>query len=364
MKVRMQTGNLTGRAGAASAAKGVQLSLNGAAREVASLYRGVLSAATGAGVIIGAYFAFYSTTKRFLRQRTSLGEGQMAFVSGGVAAVGSGVVKVPIAVCIRSVQAGVYPNVVAAARSITGAAGFSGLFTGFLPTIMEDVPDMAVKFAVYETLRCVHARVSDGRQPSTLEDLLMGGSAGAAAAAATTPLDVVKTRMMCSASTRPTFAAAVRGVAAEGQGARAFFRGVGPRALSNGLNSAVFFCFFEAIRRVLLQRQAEAAAAAAAAAGGAAAGAGKQLRGASRRRGAEPVVQQQQQQQQQQLAQLQADLAEQGGARRQRLARSKQQQQQQRSQVGWGAGGSGVAGGGAAACLSLALPVGRSVRWW
>jgi hypothetical protein len=32
----------------------------------------------------------------------------------------------------------------------------------------------------------------------------MGGSAGAAAAAATTPVDVVKTRMMCSASHRPT----------------------------------------------------------------------------------------------------------------------------------------------------------------
>ena len=25
-------------------------------------------------------------------------------------------------------------------------------------------------------------------------------------------------------------------------------RGVGPRALSNGINSAVFFCFFEALR--------------------------------------------------------------------------------------------------------------------
>jgi solute carrier family 25 S-adenosylmethionine transporter 26 len=31
-------------------------------------------------------------------------------------------------------------------------------------------------------------------------------------------------------------------------GAKAFFTGVGPRALSNGLNSAVFFCFFEIIR--------------------------------------------------------------------------------------------------------------------
>lgn len=78
----------------------------------------------------------------------------------------------------------------------------------------------------------------------------MGGSAGAAAAAATTPLDVIKTRMMCSASTRPTLRGAVAAVMAEGQGARAFFRGVVPRAVSNGLNSAVFFCFFEAIRRV------------------------------------------------------------------------------------------------------------------
>jgi hypothetical protein len=184
---------------------------------------------------------------------------------------------------------------------------------GFLPTLLEDAPDMAVKFAVYESLRAMHTRmqgrdVSGTRgaaapggapappacmhahghctqarppapasvppqqhtlwprrptspaprpplplppplQPSILEDLLMGGSAGAAAAAATTPLDVVKTRMMCSASSRPTFTGAIKAIMAEGGGMRDFFRGVGPRALSNGLNSAIFFCFFEAIRR-------------------------------------------------------------------------------------------------------------------
>ena len=125
-----------------------------------------------------------------------------------------------------------------------------GLFTGFLPTLLEDVPDMAVKFAAYETMRMTHSSVTNGRQPSTLEDLVMGGAAGAAAAAATTPLDVVKTRMMCLASSRPTLIGAAKGVLAEGGGFQAFFRGVGPRALSNGINSAVFFCFFEAIRRV------------------------------------------------------------------------------------------------------------------
>jgi solute carrier family 25 S-adenosylmethionine transporter 26 len=33
-------------------------------------------------------------------------------------------------------------------------------------------------------------------------------------------------------------------------------RGVGPRALSNGINSAVFFCFFEALRSTFKQRKA------------------------------------------------------------------------------------------------------------
>lgn len=38
-------------------------------------------------------------------------QGTVAFISGGMAAVGSSVVKVPIAVCIRSVQAGNYKYV-------------------------------------------------------------------------------------------------------------------------------------------------------------------------------------------------------------------------------------------------------------
>ena len=35
---------------------------------------------------------------------------------------------------------------------------------GFMPTVLEDVPDMAVKFAVYESLRSLHQRVFKGRK--------------------------------------------------------------------------------------------------------------------------------------------------------------------------------------------------------
>lgn len=39
---------------------------------------------------------------------------------------------------------------------------------GLMPTLLEDVPDMAVKFAVYESLRTMHRRVFRGRQVSSI----------------------------------------------------------------------------------------------------------------------------------------------------------------------------------------------------
>lgn len=57
-----------------------------------------------------------------------------------------------------------YPNVVVAAKAITAAAGPRGLFTGYLPTLLEDIPDMAFKFAAYESLRAARLRLMRGRK--------------------------------------------------------------------------------------------------------------------------------------------------------------------------------------------------------
>ena len=260
LKVRMQApGRGIGPSGSpACAGSGSKYGL-GAGGKVASLYKGVGGAAGGAGLAIGTYFAFYGATMRLLEEHCpDMGPAARAFVAGASGAVGSSFVKVPAAVCIRSVQANVYPHVLAAAACITKAAGLRGLYTGYLPTVLEDVPDMAFKFAAYESFRAAHARLTgkERGKANKLEDLAMGGAAGALAAAATTPLDVLKTRMMCAAAARPTLGGAVRSVLADGKGLGPFFAGVGPRALSNGLNSAVFFMFFEAIRGHLISMEA------------------------------------------------------------------------------------------------------------
>jgi solute carrier family 25 S-adenosylmethionine transporter 26 len=98
-------------------------------------------------------------------------------------------------------------------------------------------------------------------ESSTGADIVMGLIAGSVAAAATTPLDVVKTRMMCNASSRPSFGGAIMGVwkdSPPGVGrVRTFFTGVRPRAVSNGINSAIFFCFYEALRSGLVKAETE-----------------------------------------------------------------------------------------------------------
>lgn len=66
-----------------------------------STHRGVIGAASGAGIAIGAYFAFYGAASNVLANKTTLKTGQVAFFAGAIAAAGGSVVKVPLAVCIR-----------------------------------------------------------------------------------------------------------------------------------------------------------------------------------------------------------------------------------------------------------------------
>ena len=104
LKVRLQTRHGTAQSlqglskigqlvpppsGTASAAM-LQMDFRALGANVSSLYRGVFGAASGAGIAIGAYFAFYGVACNTISTRMpDLSSGRVAFAAGGVAALGS-----------------------------------------------------------------------------------------------------------------------------------------------------------------------------------------------------------------------------------------------------------------------------------
>ena len=69
-------------------------------------------------------------------------------------AVASSIVRVPSDTLRHKVQAYVSPNVIKAAKDIARSPrGIKGLYAGYWPTLIRDVPEIALQFYLYEQMR-------------------------------------------------------------------------------------------------------------------------------------------------------------------------------------------------------------------
>ena len=64
------------------------------------------------------------------------------------------------------------------ARSIVAKEGIGGLYHGLLPTLLRDVPDIAIQFTLYERLRRMLERRRSVSKLRTWEHLILGGFSG------------------------------------------------------------------------------------------------------------------------------------------------------------------------------------------
>ncbi len=75
-----------------------------------------------------------------------------------------------------------------------------GLYRGYGITIMREIPFAMIQFPIYEALKKYWTEtIRDGIPVNPVQAAACGSFGGAIAAAATTPLDVIKTRLMLGA---------------------------------------------------------------------------------------------------------------------------------------------------------------------
>lgn len=229
------------------------------------IYRGIGSAVVGSAPGAALFFVTYDSVKRALApvpttRRNAEGKEyktlevpgawthMLAASAGEVAACA---VRVPTEVVKQRAQAKQFPSSAAALMGILGQRrniGMLGvwreLYRGWSITIMREVPFTVIQFPLWEGMKSWSlARSGSGlgsgrNQVSAGESAVFGSLAGAVAAGFTTPLDVLKTRLMLAREKIPA-TQMVRKILRE-SGPGAFFSGIGPRVMWISIGGAVF----------------------------------------------------------------------------------------------------------------------------
>lgn len=112
------------------------------------------------------------------------------------------------------------------------------LYRGWSITVIREVPFTVIQFPLWEGLKKWRRRTTGKEGIGAIESGVFGSISGAVAAGVTTPLDVLKTRLMLArerVGTGPMLARILRE-----SGPSAFFAGLGPRTLWISAGGAIF----------------------------------------------------------------------------------------------------------------------------
>jgi solute carrier family 25 (mitochondrial S-adenosylmethionine transporter), member 26 len=218
-----------------------------------ALYAGVWGNLAGVAPASAIFMAVYEPVKQAVIAAVPPEQNFLGPLAAGVAAgVASSVVRVPTEVIKTRMQTGEFKNALTALRTVAAREGARGLFAGYGSFLLRDLPFDAIEFVAYEQLKRSYKTsvLNDSRELNPGEHSVFGAAAGAITGFVTTPLDVLKTRLMiqgASGQYRNVVDCASQIVKQEGAGA--LLRGWQPRVIWIGVGGSIFFTVLEASKK-------------------------------------------------------------------------------------------------------------------
>ncbi|KAF7991367.1 hypothetical protein HCN44_002929 [Aphidius gifuensis] len=208
-----------------------------------SLYRGLLPAIAGSAPSASSFFMTYEGFKEIVQPKVS--PQYHTFVHMGAtccAELISCLVKVPVEVLKQRRQA-------LLANSNPMELGIRTLYRGYGSTFLREVPYGLIQMPLWEYLK-LHWKIQQGRDYCTpFEGAICGALSVTISAAVTTPLDVIKTRIMLAHASRKKvhILATMKEVYRE-KGIKGLFAGCSVRSVGLTVSGFVFFGVYEQSR--------------------------------------------------------------------------------------------------------------------
>lgn len=225
------------------------------------IYKGLAPAAAGSAPTAAIFFFTYESMKILLNPSQTTASPLVHMTAASIAEVVACLVRVPVEIAKQRRQSALQIYNKSAFGILSDAyraEGIRGIYRGFGSTIFREIPFSFIQFPLWEYFKEQWEPVT-GRPLAPQYVALCGAIAGGIAAGLTTPLDVIKTRVMLAEQKvgggAITIGSVVTQVYTE-QGWRGLFSGFAPRVLWITLGGAVFFGFYDLTTRSILVKDA------------------------------------------------------------------------------------------------------------
>lgn len=229
---------------------------------VRSIYAGLPSTLLGSMPSAASFFVVYDGIKRTLihKDMSAAHQAYVHMLASSLGEIAACAIRVPTEVVKQRAQAGLFggstllalKDIMALRKSLGFRAMMMELYRGGGITILREIPFTIIQFSLWEYTKTAWSKRQTelyGREKgvsTTAESAIFGSFSGAIAAGLTTPLDVLKTRIMIARRATEDSTAARQGVLGVAKqihrqdGLRGFFRGFVPRVGWISTGGAIF----------------------------------------------------------------------------------------------------------------------------
>jgi len=220
------------------------------------IYNGLSAAAAGSAPGGALFFMSYEFFKS--RGETIIGSNSsyapvVHMFSAAMGEVVSCLIRVPTENVKQKMQTGQFNTFKDTVVNISQSQGLRGFYTGYITTACREIPFSFIQFPMYEAFKSSWSDWQGGDPLTPIQSACCGSIAGGIAGGLTTPLDVVKTRLMTSKTLSTNGMIETMVKIYNEEGAAKLFSGVTPRVTFICLGGFVFFGAYETGKKMMSQ---------------------------------------------------------------------------------------------------------------
>ncbi|XP_068662373.1 protein MITOFERRINLIKE 1, chloroplastic [Aristolochia californica] len=227
-------------------------------RGILGFYSGVSAVIVGSTASSAVYFGTCEFGKSILSKVPNYPFLLIPPTAGAMGNIISSAIMVPKELITQRMQAGAKGRSWEVLLRILERDGILGLYAGYSATLLRNLPAGVLSYSSFEYLKSAVLSTTKKGHLEPIESVCCGALAGAISASLTTPLDVVKTRLMTQmqgdAKKRIGGVSATITQILKEEGWIGLTRGMGPRVLHSAMFAALGYFAFETARLTILRQ--------------------------------------------------------------------------------------------------------------